>query len=125
MVNYSVKNDILIAPELAFGLSVIVADTGITANTEGRKIIPAGTPLYVATGKSILKDRQEVMITSSENSAVLSGIARYDIDVTGGNANATLLIAGYVDRLKLTTSVRTLVDAITFADIKFINGGAF
>ena len=36
---------ILIAPELAFSLSCKVANTGVGAGEDGKKIVKAGTPL--------------------------------------------------------------------------------
>ena len=124
-VSFTNTSDYLIAPELAFALSCIIGNTGVTANTSGRKIIKAGTPLYIATGKSVLEDRTEVLTVSSANSAVLSGIARHDIDVTDGDVNDAILIAGYVDLYRLDSAVQTaLTSAIKAAltDIKFIKG---
>ena len=85
------ENDILIAPELAYGLPVIVGNTGVTADEDGKKIIKAGTPLYAEADPKM--ERQTVMAVSGTNAY---GVARHDIDVTEGNANDTLLIAGYV-----------------------------
>lgn len=121
---YTNENDILIAPELAFALSCKIGNTGVSANSEGKKIIKAGTPLYVASGKSVVKDRDEVLTVSSANSAVLSGIARHDVDVTAGTENDSILIAGYVDVYKLDSSVQTAVTAVEsdLTKITFIKG---
>ena len=64
-VSFTNTSDYLIAPELAFALSCVIGNTGVTANANGRKIIKAGTPLYIATGKSVLEDRAEVLTVSS------------------------------------------------------------
>lgn len=124
-VTFTNSNDYLIAPELAFALSCRVAGTGVVAGSDGKKVIKAGTPLYIATGKSVLVDRDEVLTVSSANSAVLSGIARHDIDVTDGTANDAILIAGYVDLYRLDASVQTAITATVVSglkDIKFIKG---
>ena len=121
-------NDFLIAPELAFALSVQIGNDGVTAGSDGRKVIKAGTPLYVASGKNILEDRDEVMTVKakeSETNNVLCGIARHTIDVTNGTVNDALLIAGYVDLYKLDSTVQTaLTTAIktSLSKITFIKG---
>lgn len=45
-VSGTTRKTILIAPELAFSLSCKVANTGVNAGEDGRKIVKAGTPLY-------------------------------------------------------------------------------
>lgn len=121
---YTNYNDILIAPELAFALSCRIGNTGVSANSEGKKIIKAGTPLYVASAKSILEDRSEVLTVSSDNSAVLSGIARHDVDVTAGTVNDAILLSGYVDLYKLDSATVSAVNAVkaSLTSIKFIKG---
>ena len=116
---YGADVDILIAPELAFALPCIVGNSGVSANEEGKKIIKAGTPLYGSA--NVYKERQTVLATSGTTPY---GVARWDIDVTNGNTNASLLIAGYVDLKKLDASV---VSAIATAEsdlsrILFVNG---
>lgn len=103
--SYHNTTDILIAPELAFAIPVVVGNTGVTAGDDGRKVIKAGTPLYASA--DILMNRETVMATAG---GTVYGVARWDIDVTDGDTNATLLYAGYVDYLKLDTDVQGLVD---------------
>lgn len=100
------EKNILIAPELAFAIPVIVGNAGVDANEEGKKIIKAGTPLYATA--DVFMNRQTVLSVSGTKAY---GVARHDIDVTNGNANDTLLVAGYVDYLKLDEDVQTLVDS--------------
>lgn len=114
--------DVLLAPHLAFEIGVQVSNTGVANNSEGRKIIPAGTPLGSATG-NVLDARSTVLqvTNSSSTGANSQGILRYDVDVTNGNANATLIVGGYVDSSKcpsLDTTVKTALTRITF-----VNGG--
>ena len=117
--NYTNTSDILIAPELAFAIPAIFGNAGVEANAEGRKIIKAGTPVYAAA--DVLMNRQTVLTVSGTTAY---GVARHDIDVTAGNANDTLLVAGYVDYLKLDASVQTLVDGAKdkLTKITFIKG---
>lgn len=118
---YSNETDILIAPELAFAIPVIVTNASVTADSEGKKIIKAGTPLYAST--DIFMNRQTKMTTVSTSNTAY-GVARWDIDVTGGDTNATLLVAGYVDYLKLDSTVQTAVDTAktSLTRILFLKG---
>lgn len=116
---YTNTSDILIAPELAFAIPAIFGNTGVSANAEGKKIIKAGTPVYAEA--DVLMNRQTVLTVSGTTAY---GVARHDIDVTAGNANDTLLVAGYVDYLKLDASVQTLVDGAkaNLPKITFLKG---
>lgn len=121
-VQYGNETDILIAPELAFALPCVVGNAGVTANSEGKKIIKAGTPLYAA--QDWFMNRQTVLTVDG---ATCYGYARHDIDVTAGDENDTLLIDGYVDYLKLDADVQAKVTSVISADttkarVRFIKG---
>ena len=114
------ENDYLIAAHNSFALPCIVGNAGVTA-VNGRKIIKAGTPLYIGTGKNVYKDRFETLTVSGD---VLSGIARHDIDVTDGNANDAILTQGYVEFYRLEADVQAKVEAVEsqLTEIKFVRG---
>lgn len=114
------ENDFLVAGQNSFALSCIVGNTGVSA-VNGKKIIKAGTPLYIATGKNVYEDRFEVLTVSGENPA---GIARHNIDVTDGNANDAILTQGYVEFYRLEPDVQTAVEAVEskLTNIKFVRG---
>ena len=97
--------NILIAPELAHTIGCIVGNAGVSADSEGRKIIKAGTPVGGST--DVLQDRQTVLsvANSAESGATAQGIILHDVDVTAGNANATLIVAGVVDTAKIATPI--------------------
>ena len=117
---HTVPKHILIAPELAFTVGVVTANTGVSADGEGKKIIKAGSPL-----KGTLDgDRTDFSLCQTAETPV--GIALHDIDVTKGNANGTLVVSGYVDTEKLDESVKSLLDATIkgkLTRIVFIKGG--
>ena len=81
-------------------LGAVVTNTGITADSEGKKIIKAGTPL---TGS--FEARNTAFVVADDNSA--NCVALHDVDVTAGETNATIVIAGVVDLNKLDASVQT------------------
>lgn len=114
---YGADKNILIAPELAHTVGCIVGNTGVEANSEGRKIVKAGTP--VGGTVDVLIERQTVLTTcnTADNGANAQGLLLHDVDVTEGNANATLIVAGVVDTAKLDV---TIVDAAKNALTKII-----
>lgn len=119
---YGVEKNILIAPELAFTIGCIVGNSGVEVDTKtGRKIIKAGTP--VGATNNVFKNRQEVL---SKDAETLYGVLLHDVDVTDGDENATLVVAGYVDLLKLDADVVTVVESkeTALSRILFMKGRA-
>lgn len=88
--------------------SIVVANTGVTADAEGKKIIKAGTPLYGS-----LTARNTAFTISGAEGAKPVGVALHDVDVTAGNANSQILVAGFIDVSKVDSSV---VTALTNAE---------
>lgn len=115
---YGTDKNILIAPELAHTIGCIVGNTGVEANAEGKKIIKAGTPVGGTT--NVLQERQTVLTVTNgaEDGANAQGVILHDVDVTGGNTNATLVVAGVVDSEKLDITVnaaaKTALNKIIF-----------
>lgn len=101
--------DILINPENSHTVSVTVTNTGVTAGADGRKWILAGTPLYSA--QDPLMNRETKLTVSGTN---CQGFARHDIDVTDGDYDAgdTLIVFGFIDYLKLDTTVQSKIDTL-------------
>lgn len=104
-VSATTQNTILIAPELAFALPCMVANTGVSANAQGRKIVKAGTPLK----GSMLERNTAFTVDSVGTDAV--GIILHDVDVTEGTKNAQVVTFGFVDQSKLESDVVTLVNS--------------
>ena len=96
-VSATTQKTILIAPELAFSMSCMVANTGVSAGEDGKKIVKAGTPL----SGSLLE--RETAFTVSGDTFV--GVLLHDVDVTGGTANAQVVASGFVDVTKVDADV--------------------
>lgn len=109
--------DVLLAPHVSFEVGVQVSNTGVSANAEGRKIIPAGTPIGGTV--SALATRETVLQVVSGANA--QGVLRYDVDVTEGNANGTMIVFGFVDSSKCPSISAETKTAL--AKITFVNGG--
>jgi len=130
MENYTIldNKDIRIAPELCFTMNVIVGNTGLTADSNGRKIIKAGTPIGSTT--NVFENRQTVLnVTNTANAQTPAavdgknsfGVAFEDVDVTNGNQSTTMIVSGFVDLLKM--DVTPVSDAKTaLSKIVFIKG---
>lgn len=117
-VNVNTSKDIRLFPEVCVEIPCIVGNTGVIAGADGRKVIKAGTPVGSAT--NVFENRQTVLSTGDTNAI---GVLMHDADVTAGNANVSVLIAGYVDLLKLDESVTITGNAKTaLTRIVFMKG---
>jgi hypothetical protein len=113
-------NQILFAVEPQVSVGAIMSATGTSADSEGKKIVKAGTPVagdLTARGTAFTK------ATTTEGVSNAIGVLLHDVDVTAGNANATVLIFGFVNLNMLdattaaliTTEVKTALGAkVTF-----------
>lgn len=129
--NYGVEKHILIANNsYMVTLPAIVTNTGISADSNGKKIIKAGTPLY-----GDIEKRDTAFVVATQTAAAgddpasnnATAIALHDVDVTEGAENATIVLAGVVDLLKLESSVVTALTAEAKAALPriiFVEGSA-
>lgn len=120
---YGVEKHILIANNsYMVTLPARVTNTGISVDSDGKKIIKAGTPLY-----GNIEKRDTAFTVSGSEGATPSAIILHDVDVTAGAENATIVLAGVVDLLKLESSVQTALTAAVKAALPriiFVEGSA-
>lgn len=125
---YGASKDYLLAPELAFSIPVMVGNTGVVADANGRKIIKNGTP--IGSSVNVLTNRSTVLqVTNTSalgsNTQGLLLATGGDIDVTDGEVSTTLLVFGFVDSSKLN-DIGIVEEAKTaLTKITFVNGGAY
>lgn len=108
-------NQILFNVEHQLSVGIVCGNTGVTADTNGKKILKAGTPMA-----GTLTARDTAFTKASGTTAV--GVLLHDVDVTAGNNNGTLLIFGFVniDRIDdktaalLTTEIQGALPMIKF-----------
>lgn len=93
--DYGNVKTILKFPDHYVNLAVTISDTGVTANAEGKKIVPAGTIL----GGGFLAD--DTIKAVKTNAAGAEAVLFYDVDVTYGPAPGAAMIHGFVDLAKL------------------------
>lgn len=120
---YGSTNQILFNVEPQVSVGIVVDDSvQATANSLGKKIVKAGTPLTGDLTNRLTQFTAAKAGSASEASDAV-GVLLHDVDVTTGDANGTLLIFGFVnlDRIdettqgKLTSYVKTaLAGRVTF-----------
>lgn len=118
ITTYGNKKEILKFPDHYVNLAITVSDAGIVANSEGKKIVPAGTIL----GGGVIDDDTALAVkaTTDGTSGVSNaeGILFNDVDVTNGPTPGALLIHGFValDKLPVapTAEETTALKQITF-----------
>ena len=89
------------SPQMSVG--IVISNTGITADADGKKIIKAVTPI---SGDLTARTTPFTKASTSATAILL-----HDVDVTRGNANATALVFGFVDLNKLDTTTANLITA--------------
>lgn len=90
-----------------------IGDTGVVA-VNGRKIIPAGTP--VGGANDFKENEQAVLTVSNDENAV--GVLLHEVDVTEGTNNGTVLIFGFVNLNRLDAGLTITDEAKTALDGK-------
>lgn len=73
--------------------------TGISYDTNGRKIVPAGMPLKID-----LTDRMVEALVASPTDP-MNAVLAHDVDVTEGTANATAVIFGFINLARLRQDI--------------------
>lgn len=115
---YGNVQQILFAVEHQVSVGIVVDETCGVAQTNGRKIAKAGTPV---TGDLDKRTVAFTPATTGETTNVI-GVLLHDVDVTTGDNNGTLLLFGFVNtnRLdettkgKITADIKKALPKITF-----------
>jgi hypothetical protein len=99
----------------------IVVDDAYSVTRDGKKIVPAGTPLsgdLTARETAFVKAKDATAAGNDGKAA--TGVLLHDVDVTNGDNNGTLLIWGFVDLNKLDTTTAALITATRKSEMKNI-----
>ena len=99
---YAATKQILANVELQSSVGCIVPQTlGVTVGT--KKIAKAGTPIKID-----LMNLQ-TPATKADGTTALNAVLLHDVDVTGGSANGTALIFGFVNVNRVDSDVATAI----------------
>lgn len=112
-VSGTTRKTILVDELNSTALSCVVSNTGVTADSNGKKIIKAGTPV-----SGSLTARNTPFKVSADGTNVV-GVILHDVDVTAGNANSQVVIFGFIDISKLEPDVATMAQKAA-ANLKMI-----
>lgn len=104
---------ILVDEKNSTAVSCKVANTGIIADSDGKKIAKAGTPL---AGDLTARGTAFTVAGDGTPSCVLL----HDVDVTEGTKNAQAVIFGTIDLSKLESDVQSLVTSSVKSSLKMI-----
>ena len=124
-IELTTPKTILAIPDHYDANPIMVGDTGVTADADGRKIVPAGTIL----GGGVIADRSKAAQKSVDGQSeplvtavAAEGVLMNDVDVTGGPQIGALIIHGFIDATKLpeahTATMVTALKQITFIGTK-------
>lgn len=116
MATYMANQNALIAPDQAIGLPGTLDSSVVTAGTDGKKIIKAGTPVG-ATVDWLTTDQSTAVTKLSEFTAaegeIFAGVVADDVDLTTGDKEATILFANvYLRQKMLDTTVVAALQAV-------------
>ena len=102
--SYGAPKDILYILDDYTAITVNVSATGVTAGSDGRKIVPAGTVIG-----GVLADPTQGAVAaaggSGEGTVAAEGVLMHDVDVTAGDALGTMIIRGVLDGTKLPANI--------------------
>lgn len=108
------EKNILVDEKNSTAVSIKIANTGVSANADGQKIVKAGTPVYGS-----LTARETAFTISGSAGAKPVGVILHDVDVTSGTKNSQIVISGIIDVSKVETTVATALTSAV-ADLKMI-----
>lgn len=95
--------------QMSVGIRV---DDAYSVTRDGRKIVPAGTPL-----SGDLTARTTAFVKAVDTTKPATGVLLHDVDVTEGDANGTLLIWGFVDLNKVDSTTAALITATRITEL--------
>ena len=114
---------ILVDEKNSTAISCKVANTGVSADSDGKKIVKAGTPLngdFTARGTAFTVAVQTDAAGDNPASNNANCILLHEVDVTSGTQNAQAVIFGTIDLNKLDSSVQSMITAEAKAGMKMI-----
>lgn len=104
---YGNKQEILKFPDHYVALAVTIDDTGIVANVDGKKIVPAGTIVGggVLANDTVLAKKATTTpgVAPEPDTTDAEGVLFNDVDVTYGPTSGAMIIHGYIDLAKIPT----------------------
>jgi len=96
-----------------YSITVTIDSSTVSANSDGRKIVKAGTLLGHAT-KKLWEDRSvKASVINGANSQV---VVMHEVDVTDGDLETGVLVEGVVIKNKVTDAVTAIHADVNLGD---------
>lgn len=114
--DYGNRTEILKFPDHYVNVPVMVSDSGVDPDSDGKKIVKAGT-IVGGAANPVLTNLDEPVVAKNEqgvSATEAEGVLFYDVDVTdvtNGVAPGAMIIHGFVDTTKLPEA--PAADAVT------------
>lgn len=102
---------------------VVPASMQATANDGARKVVKAGTPLKIDLSNlqtDAAAPTTNPAAASDSTASDMNAVLLHDVDVTGGKANGTALVFGFVNLNRVDETTATKLKAGTFGLITFL-----
>lgn len=116
-VEGTTRKTILVDELNSTAFSCMVANTGVSADADGKKIVKAGTPI---SGDLTARGTAFVVASTTEGVSNATGILLHDVDVTDGTKNAQVVVFGFIDLTKLETGVQSLITSAVKTALRMI-----
>lgn len=113
--SYTTRKTILVDEFNSTALPCMVSNSGVTAGSDGKKMVLAGTPIY---GDRLARNTAFTVSAAKEGDKPI-GVILHDVDVTDGAANSQFVIFGFIDITKVDSTVLTSLKAAE-PDLKMI-----
>lgn len=97
--DYLGTKNILRFPDHVVSVPVMVDDTGVTVNADGKKVLPSGTVIGGVGGK-VMADPDNIKV-SHQNDANAEGVLFNDVDVSYGPRSGSMIIHGFINPGKI------------------------
>lgn len=110
--SYGTRKTILVDELNNTTFSCVVSNKDVSAGSDGKKIIKAGTPV-----KGDLKDRNTAFEVDTTSPV---GVILHDVDVTAGEANSQVVVFGFIDVSKVDASVQAMITSAVESKLKMI-----
>lgn len=102
---------------------VVPASMQATANEGTRKVVKAGTPLKIDLSNlqaDAAAPTTDPATASGSTASDMNAVLLHDVDVTGGKANGTALVFGFVNLNRVDATTAAKLKAGTFGLITFL-----
>ena len=109
MSDYSFEKTVLDMHAPYYTLPAQIGNSGVAADSNGKKIIKAGTPVGGSTNRLLNSQAVLTVTNASGTGANAQGVLVHDLDVTSGTQTGTVAFMGVIDLAKTDVTIDSRV----------------